>query len=83
MKIISNFKYINQNRINKLTTHGDVVVVGSLKYIRTLDCYVSELGTMTKNIEFSENIVIIKREGGEKLEELLLEGEKRCKYVLC
>ena len=80
MRIISNFKYINQNRINNLTLHGDVVVVGSLKYIRTLNGYVSELGTFCKYIAFSEYIAIIKREEGEKLEELLLEGEKRCYY---
>ena len=81
MKIISQFKVKDINKINTMTRQGDVVVMNSVKYIRTLTGYVSELGTELNLFKFwDDSIVVIKKDKGDFLENLLSEGEKRCKY---
>lgn len=81
MKIISQFKIKDINRINEMTKQGDVVVANNVKYIRTLTGYVSELGTEYTLFRFwDDSITVIKKDVGDFLEDLLIEGEKRCKY---
>lgn len=81
MKIISQFKIKDINRINTMTRPGDVVVANSVKYIRTLTGYVSELGTEHTLFKlWDDSIMVIKKDKSDLLEDLLIEGEKRCKY---
>lgn len=81
MKIISQFKIKDANIINTMTKPGDVVVKDNVKYIRTITGYVSELGTEHTLFRFwDDSITVIKKDKGESLEDLLIEGEKRCKY---
>lgn len=83
MKIFSDFKFKNTEYLDKLAEPGDVVVRGCIKYIRTSRGYVSEQGyELSKLFWWHEHTVLIKKDVyfSENLEDLLAEGEKRCRY---
>ena len=83
MRIISNFKYKDYKYVRRLAKMGDVLVIGNIKYIKTdHDDFISELGSHTSVLyrDWEEHTILIKKEFGEFLEDILREGEKRCKY---
>lgn len=82
MKIISDFKIKDPERINRLAKVGDVVLCWNVKYIRTQTGYISEFGYNRPAFEvLPKRTVVIKREQGDLLEDLLTEAEKRCYYA--